>query len=462
MRKISLIFSLLSLLGTNLIAQTTGDSYSLDQCIQYAFSNQVDIKNAELNQQIAEYKVKEVFGIGLPQINGEASTMYNIQLKPMFLTNEMASGFLPPGSIPAGANPKDVMAIPNLFQLKGMNDLTLNASQILFSGSYLIGLQASKVYTDLTSKAVTQSKIQTAEKITKAYYLVLINKYRLDLLDNNISRLDTMMDQMKEMNKAGFVEVIDVNRLEVAYNNLLTEKSNVENLMAVSNLLLKYQMGYPIEKDIQLSGDIKDLESKVQTIQFESAQNFDYNKRIEYSLMETQQRLQTLNYKNSRAASYPTLVAFGTAGMVTSHNDYWKMYTSKYYGYGFVGAKLTLPIFSGLTRYSQQQQAKLEVLKVENQKLQLQDAIDLQIMQTQIVLKNNLKSMESQRRNLNLAQEVIRVTKAKYEAGVGSNLEVIDAENTFKEAQTNYFNNIYDALVSLIDYQIATGTLYSE
>ncbi|MFN8415155.1 MAG: TolC family protein [Cytophagaceae bacterium] len=462
MRKISLILSFLSLLGTNLIAQTATDSYSLDQCIQYAFSNQTDIKNAELNQQIAEYKVKEVFGIGLPQINGEASTMYNVQLKPMFLTNEMAAGFLPPGTVPAGANPKDVMAIPNLFQLKGMNDVSLSASQILFSGSYLIGLQASKVYTDLTTKAVTQSKIQTAEKITKAYYLVLINNYRLDLLENNIARLDTMMDQMREMNKAGFVETIDVSRLEVAYNNLLTEKTNVENLMAVSNLLLKYQMGYPIDKDITLTGDIKDLESKVQTTQFESIQNFDYNKRVEYSLLETQQRLQTLNFKNTRAASYPTLVAFGTAGLVTSHNDYLKMYTSKYYGYGYVGAKLTLPIFSGLTRYSQQQQAKLEVLKVENQKLQLQDAIDLQIMQTQIVLKNNLKSMESQRRNLDLAQEVIRVTKAKYEAGVGSNLEVIDAENTFKEAQTNYFNNIYNALVALIDYQIATGTLYNE
>jgi outer membrane protein TolC len=462
MRKISLILSFLSLFGTNLIAQTATDSYSLDQCIQYAFSNQTDIKNAELDHQIAEYKVKEVFGIGLPQINGEATTTYNIQLQPLFLTNERAAGFLPPGTIPAGADPKGIFASPNIFQLKASNNASLNASQILFNGSYLIGLQASKVYTDLTSKAITQSKIQTAEKITKAYYLVLINKYRLELLDNNIARLDTMMYQMKEMNKAGFVETIDVKRLEVAHNNLETEKNNVQNLMSVSNLLLKYQMGYPIEKDIQLSGDIKDLESKVSTIQFESMQNFDYTKRIEYSLMETQQRLKTLNFKNTRAASYPSLVAFGTAGMITSDNDYWRMYSAKYYGYGFIGAKLSVPLFSGLTRYSQQQQAKLEVLKIDNQMLQLQDAIDLQILQSQIVLKNNLKSMESQRRNLNLAEEVIRVSKAKYDAGVGSNLEVIDAENTFKEAQTNYFNNIYEALVALIDYQIATGTLYSE
>lgn len=447
---------------TTLFGQSVSESFTLEQCIQYAFSNQTEIKNAELNQQIAALKVKEVFGIGLPQISGEATTMYNVQLKPLFLTNEQASGFLPPGSIPATANPKDVVALPNLFQLKSMNDVSLNATQLLFSGSYLIGLQASKVYTELSSKATTQTKIQTAEKITKAYYLELINEYRLELLNSNINRLDTMLFHMKEMNKAGFVEAIDVSRIEVAYNNLVTERGNVKNIMTVSNLLLKYQMGYPMEKDIILTGDIKDLESRFQSIQFVGAGAYDYNKRIEYSLLQTQQRLQTLNFNNSKAASYPTLVAFGTAGMVTSTNDYWKLYSSKYYGYGFIGAKLSVPIFSGLTRYAQQQQAKLEILKVDNQVIQLQQVIDLQIQQTQAILKNNVESIRSQRTNMDLAQEVVKVSRAKYEAGVGSNLEVVDAENSYKEAQTNYFNKVYDALVALIDYQVATGTLYTE
>jgi len=176
----------------------------------------------------------------------------------------------------------------------------------------------------------------------------------------------------------------------------------------------------------------------------------------------SQKRIQELTYKNTLAASLPKLTAFGTAGTNNSQADYIKLYSTPYYSYGYVGARLSIPIFSGLNKYYQQQSAKIGIQKAQNNLQMMENNIDLQIRQSHIMLQNNLANIKSQKRNLELAEQVIRITKIKFNEGVGSNLEVVDAENSFKTAQTNYYNAVYDALVSLIDYQKATGSLYAE
>jgi len=461
----STILSLLVALLVYQGVQAQQDSvFTLNQCIDYAFVNQANMKNSVLDQQISKNKVNETRAYGLPQINFEGNTMYNIQLQPMFMTNQIANDFVNGGApLPPGVDPNGTQAIPNLFQLKGLNTATLNASQIIFDGSYLIGLKASKTYNELATKSLTQTKIETTDKITKGFYLVLINEQRIKLLDANIARIDTSLKQLREVNKSGFAEGLDVNRLEVTSNNLKTDRLNVQNQLILTYALLKYQMSYPVNQELKLSGTLDELVARLNSTTNPSTGGaFDYNTRIEYSLLQTQKRLEELNYKNTLALSYPKLVAFGTAGAVNSQNDYMKLYSTKYYGYGFVGAKLTVPIFSGGNHYYQQQGAKLQVQKVANNMEMMEDAIDLQVQQTKIILDNNLENIKSQKRNLELAEQVIKQTKIKYDEGVGTNLEVVDAENSFKTAQTNYYDAVYNALVSLIDYQKATGSLFTE
>ncbi|MBC7452015.1 MAG: TolC family protein [Cytophagales bacterium] len=437
--------------------------FTLDQCMKYAFENQANVKNAVLDQQIAKYRVKETMGLGLPQINFEGNSMYNVQLQPMFMTEAVKHQLEYPNTpFPAGVDPTAATHIPNIFQLKAQNTAALNATQILFDGSYLVGLKASKTYTELSIKSLTQTKIETTDKITKGFYLVLINEQRMQLLDANIARIDTSLRQLKEVNKSGFAETLDVNRLEVTSNNLKTDRINVENQLIVTYALLKYQMGYPVEKPLKLKGGLDELVIRLNTATNPSNGEFNYHSRIEYSLLETQKKLELLNFQNTKAISYPKLIAFGTAGMVNAQNDYTKLYSTSYFGYGFIGARLSVPLFTGGNHYYQQQGAKLKVEKVQNNMDMMQDGIDLQIQQTKVVLDNNLENIKSQKRNLDLAEQVIKQTKIKFDEGVGTNLEVVDAENSFKTAQTNYYDAVYNALVSLIDYQKATGTLYNE
>jgi outer membrane protein len=458
MKKLSILTFLVTLILYHGVYAQQDSVYTLNKCLDYAFANQANVKNSALDQQISKYKVKETAANGLPQINFEGNTMYNVQLQPFFLTNQNAANF----GYPTTGNPQDVTARAQVFQLKATNTATLNASQIIFDGSYLVGLQASKTYIELATKSMTQTKIETTDKITKGFYLVLINEQRIQLLDANIARIDTSLKQLKEVNKTGFAEGLDVNRLEVTSNNLKTDRVNVQNQLIITYALLKYQMGYPVEADLKLNGSLDELVTRLNTANNVGEGSFNYNSRIEYSLLKTQKRLDELNFKNTKAISYPKLVAFGTAGMINSQNDYAKLYSSSYYGYGFIGAKLSVPIFTGGNHYFQQQGAKLKVQKTQNNMDMMEDVIDLEVQQTKLVLDNNLQNIKSQKRNLDLSEQVIKQTKIKYDAGVGTNLEVVDAENSFKTAQTNYYDAVYNALVSLINYQKATGTLYTE
>jgi outer membrane protein len=167
MKKLSFLSVLVTLIFYHGAYAQQDSVYTLDKCLDYAFNNQASVKNAELDKQISQYKVNETRAYGLPQINFEGNTMYNIALQPFFLTNQNAANFGYP--IAPNADPADIYAGKQLFQLKASNTATLNASQIIFDASYLVGLQASKTYAELATKSMTQTKIETTDKITNAF-----------------------------------------------------------------------------------------------------------------------------------------------------------------------------------------------------------------------------------------------------------------------------------------------------
>jgi outer membrane protein len=455
MKKYTFFSSLFFLFSLAVSAQSDS-SYSLKRCIDYALLNQTAIRNAESDYDIAKAKVGEIRSYGLPQINGAASIIDNTELRRMFFVVNPQNPFTQ--NIP-GTQPGDVVASPNLFQLRSSGDANATISQLLFDGSYIVGLQAAGTYKLLAEKGIQMSKIQTVDNVTKAYYMVLINQERLKLLDANVSRLDTMLKQTRSLYQAGFVEKIDADRLEVSYNNLNTEKQKFENLLGLSMVILHFQMGLPLDSAMVLTDKLSDLQLEVPEV---TAANFDFNSRIEFSLMETQKRIQYFEKKNVYAGYFPRLAAFATGGYTRQDKNVGNIFGNQWFSYSMIGLNLSLPIFDGLNKHYKAQQAKINIVKTDNNIAALKNSIGLQIMQSQISLKNGIQSLASQKRNMELADEILRVTKIKYQAGVGSNIEVINAEASFKEAQTNYFAALFDAMVAKIDFLKATGTLYKE
>jgi outer membrane protein len=445
-------------------------SFTLQQCIDYALQNANDVKNAKLDEQIAVARVRETRGIGLPQIDGNVTILHNHQLQRFFNQAGVIEAFT--GTDIPDVNAADIVAAASPFQLKSAGQATLNASQILFNGSYLVGLQAANAYKDLAIKSSAVAKDELISKVTKAFYTALINTERMKLFDNNISRVDSLLRTTRALNQNGFAEGIDVDRIRVTLNNLKTERENFNNLQALSIELLKFQMNYPMANDLTLAGSLEDIVIPETAQAY--GQDWNYTERTDYQVMMANRKLQSLNVKNNYASGLPSLVAFGTYGYSTQSANIAGLFKTetdgsanfpvgigpdKWYAYSNFGVTLSVPIFSGLQRTYKLQQAKLNLQKIENGISTMKSGIDLEIKNASAMYDNNLKTLTSQKENMELARNVARVTKIKYEQGVGSNLEVIDAEAALKDSQINYYNALYNALVAKVDLDKAYGKL---
>lgn len=460
--------AVLSLTIGSLWAQTAAPKtydFNLQQCINYAIEHQTTVLNAAIDQQIAAAKVKETIGIGLPQISGTANFQDYLKsptiLFPDFI-GPAISGYINNNVTDKDGN-KLTVNTPNgqggfqevNFQQKYNSSVGLSVNQLLFDGSYLVGLQASKTYKELSEKNLRRSKIETTVAVTKAFYMVLVNNKQLDLLNANIEQLKAQLDQTQALFDNGFAEKIDADRLRVIYNNLKTEKQNIERSLEVGKSMLKFQMGMPIADSLTLSGSIEDVKLDKSAVTKDSTA---YQNRIEYSLAQTSIKLNQLDLKRYKSQFLPSLAAFGSGSYQYQNNNFKNLY-DKSFPSVVVGLQLNVPIFSGGQRYQKVKQAELTVKKSQNDLLQAKNSINLDIENSLTTYTNSLNSLESQQRNLDLANEVLRVTKIKYEQGVGSSLEVTQAQTSLKEAQNNYINALYNALVSKVDTEKATGLI---
>lgn len=471
MKRFNLIIAILLIAFTGYAQEIP--KFSLEQCISYALEHANEIRNARIDEEIAAARVKETRGIGLPQIDGSVSLQHNQKLPRFFMQYSTEDvGFIDLSGIP-GIQPGDVVSLQNFFQLKSAGNASLSISQLLFNGSYLVGLQAANAYRDLSAKNAVLTTETVIESVTKAYYLVLINKDRIGLFDTNIRRVDSLLTITRAMHENGFVEAIDVDRIKVTLNNLVTERDNFRNMQEMGILMLKMTMNYPMKEPLDVLGEIASLGIDENLLDRYSAE-WNYAQRPEYRLLESNRKLQQLNLRNKYAESMPSLVAFANLGYSTQSPDIGGLFTTetsiedngmigpdKWYSFSSFGVSLNIPIFSGLQRTFRVQQAKLELQKVENNFSSLKSAIDLEVKSAALSYENAMNSLKSQEENRRLAENVARVTKIKYEEGVGSNLEVIDAESELKTAQINYYNALYNALVAKVDLDKAYGKLSS-
>ncbi len=452
-RRTRLIWLLLLLGSSGTLSAQNRQDFSLKEAIQFAVTNNVNVKNSKLDAQSAEARIREVKGTALPQVSASGQLLNNLIIQRVFLPAQ----FFDPKA-PEGAPP-----VPVQFGVKYQGGLTGNLNQLLYDASYRLGLRAADTYRQLAQKNVMASKIDVAEQVAKAYYGVLVNEQQIKILDLNIARVDSLLRNTIGLNAQGFAEKIDVTRLEVQVNNLKAEQQNVKNLVDLSYYLLKFQMGLGINDNIALTEQIQDINlDELERTSARSEATFDYSQRIEFSTLQSQIQLADLDIQSTAKQYYPTLSAGASYGYNTGRNKFGSLFTDAWFNLASVSVNLTIPIFDGFIKKYQAQQKRFTLQKAQNNSELLKNSIDLQLRQTNTTLGNSLQTLRTQKRNVDLAQEVTRVAKVKYQAGVGSNIEVLDAENSYRQAQNNYFASLYNFLQTKVDADKASGKLYTE
>jgi outer membrane protein TolC len=442
------VLLLLSVLANTLVAQNNDSArynFTLQQAVDYAIKNHYSVKNAILDETISKKKVNEITGLGLPSISGKLDAKNFIDIPTQVMP---ANAFNPTA-------PADVF-VANQMGIQYQASAGIEVSQLIFSGDYFLGLKASKVFVELSTLNIELSKIELAVLVSKAYYSVLINAERLQLLDANILTVKAAMDGTEGLFKHGFAEKIDWDRLKVSYNNLLVERVKIERLLEIGSYLLKFQMGMHVQEDLALIDKLEDFILDI--AQLDSVSSFNYDKRAEYNILETQFKLSKLDLKRHRLAFLPQAFAYGSFSQnaYSPDLDFYKS-TQKWYPTSVIGGTITIPIFSGFQQRAIIQQSKLALEKISNQKAFVKRSIDLELASAIASLKNASVALNSQKENIKISQEVSRISKIKFEQGVGSNLEVISANAALKESQINYYNALYDAILSKIDFDKANG-----
>jgi outer membrane protein len=449
MRKLSLIMGWL-FFSTALVAQSdSAKLYDLEQCYQYAFEHQQDVQIATLDISNAQYQKKEAIGQGLPQVHGKMQTVNNLNLQQQFL---------PANALDPNA-PSDIV-VPVGFGVQMTNDINLTATQLLFDGAYLAGVKASKVYIDLYTKSLTRTKVDVVENVAKAYCGVLVAHERVAILERDSETLLELINDTRVRYDNGFAEEIDVLRLQVQNNNILVELANLISFEEISYKILKFQMGMDVDEDILVSGNLEDIFKRAIE---KDLPNPDPKNRIEYQVLETNRKINEINVNYNIAQGMPRLSLFGSAGYNTGANSTGEIFTpSNYKGYSRVGLQLDVPIFQGLSKTNRVNQAKITLQKTDLDISKFKLGVGLDYAQAKANFDVSLKKIDFNEQNIELAENVAKTTRIKYEEGIGSNYELTDAVSSLLDAKTNYYIAIYDAMISYIELEKSLGVLYKE
>lgn len=425
-------------------------SLNLQESLSYALENNVNAKNAKLEVLIAETTVKEETSKGLPQINGSFNLNYNPEIPVIFLPNEP----------PFGDPTIDSDVIPARFGVSYQSGLGVTMSQMIFDGSFFVGLRAAKTLRELTAFDQVKVENDVIESVKKAYFGVLVNQERIRLAEANLSRIDSLLKETKALNEAGFVEKIDVSRIQVQRNNTYTQLERSSTAYEISKELLKIQMGMPKEYDLVIDERLADLNLESGMEDMISKEGVT---RVEENQLDMNLELVNLDLKNNHVQYMPSIDFNANYQRSGAGNTLSGAFDSRnWFSSSLLGVTMNIPIFDGFLKSARIQRNRIQLQQLENQKVNLGDNIALEVYQARKNLTNDLNILQVQQENRELAQEVFDIAKIKYSEGVGSNLEVVEADAALIEAEINYLSALYDGLIAKVDLERALGILKSD
>ncbi len=429
-------------------AQSPGETrvFSIKDCIEYARTNNSNLKISRYDEQIARQQVNQVRGRGLPQANINGS--FEDRLKIPFIIFQL------PGSTNG-----ESQALPLGKQFNSA--LTGEVTQMIYDPSFWIGLKAAKSSNQLYQQSTQQVSEQTAYNIASAYYQTIVVQKQLQLLQANLANTQATLASTELQFKNGVAKRVDVSRLRVNASNLESQIQAAElNLVQAQNAL-KFQMGMELTQPLTL-GDTALAFNQEEAVLADVPENFSQN-RIEYKILQTNLRLQELDRRNTVAGYFPSLTGFANYGYVGQGDDAGLFKTSSNgwvdYTTSTIGLRLRIPIFDGLQRNALVQQSKLKAKQLEENINLTQQRINLEVSNALTQYRNTLQRIENEQQNVQLAEEVYRVTQLEFREGVGTSTDVVNAETALRQAQTTYITTLLDLYTARLDLERAKGNI---
>jgi len=427
-------------------------SLTLQQAVEIAKKNNYTIENARLDQKISEKKADEILASGLPQINASAAFNDYLDIPVMLAPKSFFDRTAAPGTYTSIK-----FGVP--YTATG----SITASQLIFDGTFFLGLKAAKEYVNLARLGVKRTETEISAGVAKMYYAALLTEANITMLNNTLVTLEKTLKDNRAYYQNGLSEKIDLNRLELSYSNTQIQRDKIIDQYTISMMVLKMQLGLSVKDSIVLTDNLEKLFTAEAASVVDT--KIDYGKRDDYKFVEQEIHLQNYDIKRYKFGYAPTLNASYTTQRVAYGPEFSQLGTD----FGSLGQvwfpttifalNLNIPIFDGFRKSAQIQQSKLTMMKYQNDKKNLESNIENDVEQSRLKYLRAKEQMDIQKKNMTLAQDIYDRANIKYKNGVGSTLELTTAENDLKTSQTNYLGSIYDMLVAQVDLKKALGIL---
>lgn len=416
---------------------------SVNDAQQLGLTNNTEVKNARLDVKLAKKKVMETVAIGLPKINGEV----NMQ---QFL--EIPTTVVPANMFAPSASADEFTELQ--FGTEYNSTSTLSASQLVFDGSYIVGLKASSIYKSLSIQSLELTEQQIQDSIAAAYYNVLVAEERKAFLKLIADIHQDILDEVSTMYELGLVEDLDVDRMALTLSNMKIQSENMDRMTDVAYLYLKLILGLPLDEEIILTDSLNNLLSDNQIIQLKEP---SIENRKEYQLAQTQTQLMKLDLRRFQSQLLPSITAFASYSKNAYRNEFDFFDEGKWYPSNVIGIKANMTLFDGLARVSRIQQAQINYEKARNNQSQTSESLQLAY---EMALSNYITAFNSQEQtanNLELSKKIYNKTLLKYKEGLVSSSELSQAGADYSQAQANNAQSIYNLLIAKTNYNRSVG-----
>ncbi len=410
---------------------------TLEQCIHFALKNQPVVRQALIDEEIAENTIKSSLSAWLPQLSGGFLFQHYLELPTSFFPN--ANGVKSP--IKTG--------------VKYTSNVQFQLNQTIFNRDVLLASSTARDVRRQATQNTASSKIDVVVNVSKAYYDLLLTEKQVQVLDENIVRAERSLRDAYNQYQGGIVDKIDYKRAQIEVNNTKAARKQAYDLINAKAAILKQLIGYPTSEIISVHYDSLQLERDARV---DTTRNVRFSDRIEYQLLETQQSLLRADLRYAKLAYLPSASANGNY-IPTFQNDQLTRLYGSIYPTSLIGVSITIPIFQGGKRIFDIRNANLQLKRSEWDKISLTQQINTEYAQAIADYKGNLAQLNALQENVDLAREVYNTLRLQYSSGIKTYLDVVISETDLRAAELNYLNALFAVLSSKLDVQRATGTV---
>ncbi|MBN2636142.1 MAG: TolC family protein [Prolixibacteraceae bacterium] len=443
--KMIFVFAALFKLIIPVNAQENTTSFSMEEAMNYAMKNSYVLQNTSYDVNIAQKKVWETITTGLPQVSGSSNYNAFLNLPVSLLPGEFFGE-------PAGTY------IPVKFGQDFNSDFGFSVNQLLFDGSYIVGVGSSQIYLNLAKQAHEKTQIDIREAVMQAYYLVLISERTYQVMSDNYENEKKIYYETQILYENGFREEQDVDQINLLLRNAENEMLKAERELKIAKVVLKYAMGYNLENEIQLTDELNKfvdpLVNKQNTLQFSSNNHIDY--RLAVTNFQVSEKLLLLE----KSAYLPRLSGFYNYSK-SAYGNNWNLFKSgtEWYPSSLVGLTLTMDIFNSGQKRAKVQQAKMEVEKADNQLKLAEITLQKDYLTAAATMENALESFKNDQASQELAIKIKEKTKIKFDNGMSTSTELAQIETQYINAYRALVGSTLQLLQADISLKKAIGNL---